>query len=234
MKNKTTILCTVCLLIFLWVFEVTVAEAQRRSAIDVQEWPTGKVVLTSGDTLYGALTYYRTQDIVSIEQEDGSLASLSPVNVAYFVAQEMPSGRSYTFRTLQWDMGRPYSDFKKPTFFEELNRGSLTLVKRETYVRRDVNNMRGNGNGYYYDPNFNNSENVWTDQVKELYYILLPDGEIICLRNLRKDLHSLFGNKSKDVKMFVKQNKLDYEKPHELIAIVNYFNALYNTTSRVF
>ncbi|WP_299824141.1 hypothetical protein [uncultured Pontibacter sp.] len=230
MKNKLTSLVLMCVMIAWLGIKPEVSLAQFRPAIDVQEWPTGKVVLVDGDTLYGALTYYRTQDIVNVHHEDGTMSSLSPVNVEYFIAQEMPSGRSYTFRTLRWDMGKAYSDFKKPTFFEELNRGLLTLIMRETYVRRDGSNIAASN--YFYDPN-NYSSNQFTDQVKELYYILLPDGEILSLRNLRKDLHSLFGKKSKDVKSYVKLNKLDYEKPHELIAIVNYFNTISNTTSQV-
>ena len=234
MKKKLTNLMIGLLVGICAGFWPSITNAQYRPSIDVQEWPKGKVVLTSGDTLYGALTYYRTQEIVNVQHSDGSVSAVSPVNVEYFVAQEMPSGRSHIFRTLNWDMGREYSDFKKPTFFEELNQGALTLVMRETYVRRDANNSRGLSGNYLYDPTFYNSTSQWMDQVKELYYILLPNGDIVSLRNVRKDLHTLFGEKSKEVKSYVKQNRLEYEKPHELIAIVNYFNTLSLTTSRAF
>lgn len=234
MKKKLTNLMIGLLVGICAGFWPSVTNAQYRPTIDVQEWPKGKVVLTSGDTLYGALTYYRTQEIVNVQHSDGSVSAVSPVNVEYFVAQEMPSGRSHLFRTLNWDMGREYSNFKKPTFFEELNKGPLTLVVRETYVRRDANYSRGLSDTYLYDPAFYNSTSQWMEQVKELYYILLPNGDIVALRNVRKDLHTLFGDRSREVKSYVRQNKLEYEKPHELIAIVNYFNTLSLTTSRAF
>ena len=234
MKKNLTALWALCFTQLFLVYFLSEAQAQYRSAIDVQEWPKGKVVLVSGDTLYGALTYYRTQDVINVLHEDGALSSLSPVNVEYFVAQEMPSGRSYTFRTLRWDMGKAYSDFKKPTFFEVLNQGALTLIMRESYIRRDAGNMSGLRNNYFYDPAFYQTGGAnFTDQVRELYYILLPNGEIVGLRNLRKDLHALFGDKSKEVKSYVKSNKLDYEKPHQLVAIINYFNTISNSTSSV-
>ncbi|RDV13751.1 hypothetical protein DXT99_18510 [Pontibacter diazotrophicus] len=224
MKKSLTMLAqVVCVVIAVMVHSLD-ASAQYRPEIDVQEWPTGKVVLTTGDTIYGPLTYHRTQEVINVHNEDGTISAFSPVNVQYFVAQEQPSNRPYIFRTLMWNLGRDYTDFKKPTFFEQLNQGPLTLVMREKYVRRDV--QYASRQGYYADPGLYPMGNNYIDQVDELYYVLLPDGDIVTLRNVRKDLHRLFGKKSKQVKKFVKKKKLDYSKPHELIAIVNYFNSL--------
>ncbi len=225
MKKKITSLIIVCLCCALML--PGLIQAQQLNALDAQEWPKGKVVLVSGDTIYGALSYYRTQDIVNVHHQDGTLSSFSPVNVQYFIAQELPSGRSYTFRTLYWDMGRANSDFKKPTFFEELNRGMVMLLVRESFVYKNGTTPNLiNGNPYQYsDVN---------DQVIQQYFLLLPNNKIVTLRNLRKDLYSLFGNKSKDVKSYIKLNRLDFEKRHELVAIINYFNTITNTTGLAF
>ncbi|MFD3001793.1 hypothetical protein ACFS7Z_15575 [Pontibacter toksunensis] len=223
-ENLTMLAQVVYVVIAVMVFSPDVF-AQYRTEIDVQEWPAGKVVLTSGDTIYGPLTYHRTQEVVYVHnEEDGTISAFSPVNVEYFVAQEHPSNRPYTFRTLMWDLGRDYSDFKKPTFFEQLNQGPLTLVMRERYVRRDVH--YASRLGYYNNPYYYPMGSNYIDQIEELYYVLLPDGEVVTLRNVRRDLHKLFGKKSKQVKKFVKSRKLDYDKPHEMAAIINYFNSL--------
>lgn len=225
MKKILTALLVVCVLLVSDGLFINAAEAQVRLALDVQEWPTGKVVMVNGDTLYGALTYYRTPDIVNVHHQNGSMTSVSPVNVEYFVAQEMPSGRSFTFKTLHWDLGKPYSNFKKPTFFEILNQGALTLVKREAYSHK-------NGNLSPAFPVANQNAGQWDpEQIRDVYYIVLPDGDIVGLKNPRKDLQTLFGSKYKDVKSYIKLNRLDYEKPHELVAIVNYFNTLTSSTS---
>jgi hypothetical protein len=193
----------------------------------VQQWPTGKVVLTSGDTIYGPLAFYRSEDVVNVQNTDGTISAFSPVNVQYFVAQEQPSGRSYFFKTLMWDMGRDYTDFKKPTFFEQLNQGELTLMMRETYISRTNTNTNGfYGQRYYYDPYYYPMGYQPTQVIKELYYVLLPNGEVVTLRNVRKDLHRLFGDESRKVKKYVKEHHLDYERPHELVSIINYFNSL--------
>jgi hypothetical protein len=229
MKKKLINLIVVCALCVL-IFPVSV-QAQPHHMLDVQEWPKGKVVLVNGDTIYGALTYYRSQDVVNVHHEDGTLSSFSPVNVEYFIAQEMPSGKSYTFRTLLWDMGRPNSDFKKPTFFEELNRGMIMLLMRETFVYKNGANSNLINTSSYASSDVSNQP---YEQVAQKYFVLLPNNQIVTLRNLRKDLYSLFGNKSKDVKSYIKLNKLEFEKRHELVAIINYFNAISNTTSLAF
>lgn len=227
MKNNIYLTtCLICFCLIICLLPNTV-EGQYRPAVDIQEWPSGKVVLTSGDTIYGPITFYRTQDVVSVLHDDGTKSCFAPVNVQYFIAQEEPSGRSYTFRSLMWNLGKDYSDFKKPTFFEQLNQGRYTLIMREEYVYQDASRTSPL---YAYnampDSDLYVPGSEWMDQIKGLYYVMLPDGEILTLRNVRKDLHQLFGNKSKEVKKFVRDRKLTYEKPHQVIAIVNYYNSL--------
>ena len=201
-------------------------QSQTRNSIDVQEWPTGEVVLTTGETMTGALSYHHTEDVVQVRQPSGAISSFSPVNVDHFVASEFQGGPKQLFRTYYWDLGKDYGDFKKPTFFEQLNDGKLTLIMREDYVQQDVSrtNLNPGYNGYY--PQGNPAGSNWVAKVKEIYFVLLPDGEIRRLRNVRRDLQQLFGKKSDKVKAFVKMNKLDYARPHELIAIINYYNSL--------
>lgn len=217
---------SVCLVLYLCVLRAP-GLAQYRPAVDIQEWPTGKIVLTSGDTIYGPITYHRTQDIINIQNEDGTMGAFSPVNVQYFIVQEQPSGKSTMFRSLMWDMDRDFSDFKKPTFFEQLNQGGLVLFMRENYIHKDPDNLSAySAQGYLYNPDTYVPGSEWINQIKPLYYLLLPDGEIITLRNVRKDLYQIFGKKARQVKKYVKDKRLAYEKPHQLVAIVNYFNSL--------
>lgn len=203
------------------------SSAQFRSSIDVQEWPEGRIILTSGDVLEGPVTYYRQQDIINVTHEDGTITSLTPVNVEEFVLKEMPTGLPHLFKTYRWDLGKDYTDFKKPTFFEQLSEGKLSIISRETYLTHDIShagNLRPSGN--YYDNTALSAGDGWIERVKRLYYVLLPDGDIVTLRNVRKDLFKLFGKKAPKVKEFIKVNNLGYEKPHELVAIVNYYNSL--------
>ncbi|WP_187262933.1 hypothetical protein [Pontibacter beigongshangensis] len=200
--------------------------AQNRLAPDVQEWPVGEVVLVSGETLQGPITYYRTEDVVNVQQADGTLRALSPVSVNYFKVQESPDAYTRYFVTYDWNLDKAYSDFRKPTFFERMNKGPITLITRETYLHRDVSTRRlmrrdGSLNSYH-----NSDVPNYVQQVVPVYYIHFPDGEIRNLRNIRKDLNKIFGKKAGEVNKYVKKHRLSYDKLHGLIAIINYYNTL--------
>ncbi|MFT2008202.1 hypothetical protein ACMA1I_05965 [Pontibacter sp. 13R65] len=200
--------------------------AQNRLAPDVQEWPVGEVVLLTGDTLQGPITYYRTEDVVNIQQPDGTLRALSPVNVDYFKVQESPDAYTRFFVTYNWDLNRSYSDFRKPTFFERMNKGPVTLITRETYINRDLSSRSFLARGGNYDPYYASGMPNYVQQVVPVYYILFPDGEIRTLRNVKKDLQRIFGKKASEVNKYVKKHRLSYDKLHGLIAIINYYNTL--------
>ena len=225
MKKQFTWLRLFVVLALIGVVELKTS-AQNRLAPDIQEWPVGEVVLVSGDTLQGPITYYRTEDIVNVQQPDGSLRALSPVNVDYFKVQESPDAYTRFFVTYDWNLNKAYSDFRKPTFFERMNKGQITLITRETYLHRDISTRRFLGRGGSLDSYYNSDVPNYVQQVVPVYYIRFPDGEIRSLRNVRKDLNQIFGKKASEVNKYVKKHRLSYDKLHGLIAIVNYYNTL--------
>ncbi|WP_242927521.1 hypothetical protein [Pontibacter vulgaris] len=199
--------------------------AQISSNPDVQEWPSGKVMLINGDSLIGAITYHRSQDVIEVKHNEGYTSTLSPVNVDYFIVNEVPSGRPHLYRSYNWNLGKEGSDFKKPTFFEQLNQGAITLIMRESNIQKGSSRSairRFASLDTYYEPSASDPEM----KPRFSYFALLPNGDIMTLKNVRKQLHALFGKKSDLVKAFVKNNDLSYEDPYELTTIVNYYNSL--------
>lgn len=198
------------------------AQAQR---VDIQEWPKGRLILTSGDTLSGPLTYHRTEDIVRISSPDGSIQAFAPVNVASFTVSD---GRfSQTFKPYMWNRGNDYSDYKAPSFFEQLNDGKFSLVKRETIVRRNMNSgPMYAGYGRYYDPYSYGNATRFVEQVQELFYLHTPDNNIVALRKPKRDLEEIFGKKNKEMKAFISANKLDYDNARDLVLIVSHYNSI--------
>ncbi|MDQ3290843.1 MAG: hypothetical protein M3Q05_06075 [Bacteroidota bacterium] len=210
------------LLLFSFYFIHFSVKAQR---VDIQEWPKGRVVLTSGDTLNGPLTYHRTEDIVRVTLKDGSIQAFAPVNVASFTVSD---GRfSQTFKPYMWNRGNDYSDYKAPAFFEQLNEGKYSLVKRETIVRRNMNTgPMYAGYGRYYDPYGYRNYSRTVEQVQDLFYLHTPDNNIIALRRPKRDLEDIFGKKNKEMKAFISANKLDYDNARDLVLIVSHFNQI--------
>lgn len=201
--------------------------AQTRQEVDVQEWPNGTVTLTTGEVLQGTIVYYRAQDVINILLENGRVRSLSPVNVEQFEVKNRFGSRNHVFKTIYWDLGKDYTDFKKPTFFEQLVDGNITLLMREKYYKRTMDTyLTEYKEGSVYDPMGYPIEAVFADQIRPQYYVLQPDGKIIGLQNTRKDFLSYCGKKASQVKNFVRKQKLSFDQPLDFIAIVNYYNTL--------
>jgi hypothetical protein len=196
--------------------------------VDIQEWPKGRIVLTSGDTLTGPIIYHRTEDIIRVTLPDGSIQAYAPVNVSSFTVTDERGRFRQTFKPYLWNRGNDYSDYKAPAFFELLSEGNYTLVKREVLTSRSLNySPMYAGYGRYYDPYGYGYGNMHQQPVvQDLFYIYSPKGEIISLRNPKRDLDDLFGNKSKEMKAFVKQRNLEYDNAHDLAIIVGHFNGL--------
>jgi hypothetical protein len=221
MLDTKYLLGIVLLLIGFWP---TKASGQYRDTFENHEWLYGKVYLTSGDSLQGPVVYHPALDVVQIASEDGTVSSLSPVNVSHFTVAGVYRDKPQLFRALFWNQGKQHDDFKKPMFFEQVCSGKLVLIRRFTGImpiNKEAASMKESSQRVYY-PHFIGTP----EEIQEDYYALLPDGEIVQLRNRRRNLQQLFGDKSGQVKRYVKTEKLDYNNPKQLIAIVDYFNTL--------
>lgn len=218
MNGKQKLAWQASLLLSIWLAPSWLA-AQTESSIFVQEWTNGKVVLTTGESIDGAIAYHRNIEVIKVYKEDGSVKSYSPVNVSQFVAADSRLGKYNVFQTLRWNQGNSGSDFKKPAFFEVLQEGTYSLIARSTYARQKLKNV-------FAGALFSSEQDAWREEIKMTYYVKLPDGEILRLRKIKRDLFSLSGDHKDKLKSYIKENKLDVTVPYQLSAVINYLNQL--------
>ena len=187
---------------------------------NVQEWPYGQVFLTSGDTITGYVTYYRHEEIIKVENLKG-VYSVSPVNVNGFVVKEYNALTYREFRTLLWNRQNNPHGFKSPAFFEYIQDGKYSLLKRQIIV--ELERQAAFANPAQLPLHYIPGKDY---QVQELYYLLTPDNRILRLRKLERDLNYFFGSKANQVKAFVKENKLSYRNEQDLAVMVRFYNSL--------
>jgi hypothetical protein len=199
--------------------------------LDVQEWRQGKVILTNGDTLSGAVVYHLKGEMLQVKQADGTTKTYSPVNVAGFTVFNEQKSRFQTFRSYLWSRRADYSNYKTPAFFEVVAEGKYTLIKREALAVRNQDPVpQYAAAGRYYEPypvdnarcNGLNSQVVAVKQ----FYVLTPEQEIVALRNPRKDLPDLFRDKAGLMDQFMKTRNLSYRNSTDLIPMIRHFNKL--------
>ncbi|WP_045689297.1 hypothetical protein [Hymenobacter sp. AT01-02] len=105
------------------------------------------------------------------------------------------------FRTYRWNRDNDYSDFRTPGFFEQLSGGPIILLRREGLIERPVNYNGPIGyGGYGYGSPYGAGRTMgyYTD-VKDNFYLGMPNGNVLPLRNPKKDLLSYFRNHNRQI-----------------------------------
>ncbi|GAA4387137.1 hypothetical protein [Hymenobacter koreensis] len=133
------------------------------------------------------------------------------------------------FRTLRWDRGNDYSDFKAPAFFEQISNGPVMLLRRETLVERPINaspQFAGAAGFPYGGYGFPRGVTGYYTDLRDSFFLGTPQGNIVALRNPRKDLLAYFNKEARQLERFAKENKLSFTTARELAYLVNYANSL--------
>ncbi|UYZ64250.1 hypothetical protein [Hymenobacter weizhouensis] len=128
------------------------------------------------------------------------------------------------FRTYRWNRNNDYSDFRSPAFFEQLSSGPTILLRREGLIERPVA-YSGPYEAYSYGGAPGRVAGFYTD-VKDSFFLGLPNGTVLPLRNPRKDLLSYFGRHARQLEQYARQHSLSFTEPRDLAYIVNYANSL--------
>lgn len=197
------------------------------------EWAAGEVVLTNGDKLKGAVTYYFNKEIIQVKGADSLTKTFSPVNVAYFQVFSAQKQVLQTFRPFMWSPNPEEPAFKTLAFFEVITEGKYTLIRRTAYVIRNLDPVPVYTSlGKYYEPYTPDPDQMPSElnnyQIARLnsYYLLTPESQILRLRHPKKNLEDLYQDKSGRMKAYIRKRNLSYKNPIALTHVVQYFNHL--------
>ncbi|MGV3504388.1 MAG: hypothetical protein ACO1O1_11815 [Adhaeribacter sp.] len=222
----------------LLVFSALIAALFPRlvlAQLDIQEWPRGQVILTSGDTLFGAVVYHHAEEILRLVHPDGTNQAFTAVGVRSFTVSDKRGEYKQVFRAYPWNRGNDYSDYLVPGFFEVLLDGPYTLVKREVISVRSQNVSPMYANyANYYSGYGNGYSQAYRAQpvIVDVLYLMTPQGRIRDLRNPRRDLEDLFGEKAGEMRQFVKSQHLSYSDTRDVIKILHHFSEQLAVTSK--
>lgn len=173
-------------------------------------WHEGRIVLDTGDTLRGMVAYNMQNDVVQY-QSNKKLESFTMRKVLFVEIYEASSRRYRQFYSLPYALAGQY---KTPVLFELVAEGKLTVLTREALEYRTFNNQWGWGS--------------FTRLVLvQKYFILKENGEIEAFAAKRNDWYDLMGNRSEEVRKFVRRERLDFEKKYDVAQIVSYYNSLF-------
>ena len=172
-------------------------------------WYKGKVVLENKDTING-LIKYDMLDLLQVTR-NGRLEIFPAEKVVFFEIFDPTAKRSRQFYAM------PFIKkglFRKPIFFELISNGKITLFARERIETITYSQST-------------NSVPPTIHRILRFHFYLLEDKDIKKISDRPDKLLKLMEDKSDNVRLFVKTNKLSLDHKYDLKRIIDYYNSLF-------
>src|SRR5690554_5880965 len=204
-------------LFILTLFFSQIVEAQDFPS---QVWHEGRIALASGESYTGKVKYDLETNVVQLQSQ--AIETFSATTVDHFEIFDEFYGGIRTFYSLPYAVN---TDYKVPIFFELLIQGEeITLLCRE-YITTDSRGMhRGMYHPMYMNPMYGMP--MMNSSRLAFNYYFLTDSEIQKYGQKKRELLSLMDDKSDEVKLFMRKNRLSHDKRGDLLRITAYYNQI--------
>jgi hypothetical protein len=183
-----------------------------------QIWHKGQIVTVNGQVYQGMVKYDLENNVVQLQ--DQSIDTFGASNVSHFEIFDETYGGIRTFFTLPYALS---GDYETPVIFEILTEGDeIVLLCREQIVLDN----RGMG---MYGPMAMNP--LWGPQTGGAYklafnYYFILDGKIQKYSLKKKELLDILGDRSDEIDLFMRKNRLSHDKRGDLLRITAYYNQI--------
>ncbi|WP_291781373.1 hypothetical protein [Cecembia sp.] len=183
-----------------------------------QVWHKGQIVAENGQVHQGLVKYDLENNVVQFQ--DVGIKTFGASNVRQFEIFDEVYGGIRTFYTL------PYSttgDYETPMFFEILTEGNeIVLLCREQIV---IDN-RGMGMGAMgMNPLWGPPMGGGAYKLAFNYYFI-KDGRLQRYSLKKRELLDILGDRSDEIQLFMRKNRLSHDKRGDLLRITAYYNQI--------
>jgi hypothetical protein len=196
----------------LFSFFLLIIICSSQAQFSSEQWHKGYLVTTDQDTLSGKIKYNMETNIIQFQRRN-NLKAYSSFNVLYFEIFDKILQNYRQFYTLPYALK---SNYKTPIIFELLYEGGLSLLAREKIVQETVSAMP-------YSPMMGP---VRQNALRYDYFFLEKNGEMIYFTGNKNDLLRIMGDKRREVRNFMKSNKLKPDVMRDLIRITSFYNSI--------
>lgn len=199
--NKVISLCTLSI-------SLTAIYGQEFSSDTFHE---GFLVTSNRDTIRGILKYDMQTNIVNI-LDRGMLKTYSSQNIFYFEIFDTLADNYRQFYSLPYKVSMGY---KIPILFELQYEGAFSLMTRESVVQESISN-----GSIYWGSSSTHFKLMYS------YYFVNKQGKLTSFGGRKKELMEILKDKSKYVKEYIKEYRLQVDQIHDLIRITAFYNSI--------
>jgi hypothetical protein len=175
----------------------------------------GTLVLENGDTLQGTLRYDFISDGLQLERDSGKLLSFHASQLHHFSFEDPDVKIIRTFYALPVANSSTYESIR---FFEVLYEGRLTLLARQRSVAEEIA-----------EDTYTGERQGAIDERLESpfeFYFLKEGGVLQRYQPGRNKLFNYMDWRYREVKRYMRRNKLRDDYIADLVRITAYYNAL--------
>ena len=214
-------------LVSFMVLLLSSAVAQRQSAQFPEEmWHLGELTLRDESILKGEVKYDLQADLIQLNT-GRRIRTYAANQLNKFRIFQENTGRHRTFYSI------PYTNengYRRPKLFELVFNGNTSLLAREfiAVTRRNVGPPVQNFFSFRQNPMITSTERI----LKHRLYLINKEGKIQMLGSKRKDVIHSFESNHKELKKFIRKNRLKMGNIEDITTLVRYYNQLDRPPSR--
>lgn len=198
-----------CILWILLIIQTQNLLAQKKYLFSKDYWHKGSVELKSGKQINGLIKYFLDENILMVKQEDNTLATLQSFQVLNFRITDSLTKVERNFITLKAKEFVPKTKF---AFYETIFIGYVSLFSREK-LESIASNSRT-------QPKLVNQKQL---VFREDFFMLNQKGKFEKFEKLDR-LAYFLEQDTKDLEVYIDEQKLDLEKRKDLKSLFNHFN----------
>ncbi|MCP4457674.1 MAG: hypothetical protein GY816_06560 [Cytophagales bacterium] len=197
-------------LFFIWLLTISFISLYGQE-FSSEIFHEGFLVTTKKDTIRGALKYDMQSNIVYITDR-GTLKTFSSHKIFYFEIFDAAVDNYRQFYSLPYKVSIGY---KIPILFELQYEGPFSLMTREAIIQEAVSST-----ATYWGGSTTRLRLIYS------YYFVNKEGEMVFFSGRKKELMEIMKDKSKYVKEYIKEYKLQVDEIHDLIRVTAFYNSI--------
>ncbi|WP_162419538.1 hypothetical protein [Cyclobacterium roseum] len=208
--------------IYSLLFVLVISSAGFAQEFPSQVWHDGQVFLNTGESYEGKVKYDLEANIVQVQSN--TIETFSSASISHFEIYDEIYGGIRVFYSLPYALN---SDYKTPIFFELLTEGEeITLLCRE-FITVDNRNFNTMGmRGMYMNPMWGMPMGMGFNRLDFDFYFLQDQKIYRYSQKKRELLNEFMDDKSSEMKLYMRKNKLSHDKRGDLLRITAHYNQI--------
>ena len=206
---------------FLTMF-VLLSSFAKGQTFPQENWYEGNVTLSDGEKKQGTIKYDLETNTIQLQWND----KIETYHASQFITFSIYLEEEKLNRSFYVLPHANVSDYKRPTIFELILEGEISLLAREYIATRNDaanNGFMGSRWGAFNNPF---PTTFSTQYLAFRLFLVDKEANIKALSNNRNDVIAAFGAHQKELKKYVKAEKIKVDRVADVADLVRYFNQL--------